>query len=146
MCHCPDGKLKKSCNDNEFHQELSRCAKTCLNGGRCINGECLCNEGWTGPHCGQPICGVKVSDFYEFHSSIKKNDLSKISRHLMAIYFKSYKSENKPMKCSAAEMEEDVSGQTAVSVSTASLANTANLIIELDPASLEWKTTNVLTN
>ena len=50
------------------------------------------------------------------------------------------------MKCSAAEMEVDVSGQTAVFVSTASLENTANLIIELDPASLEWKTTNVLIN
>ena len=41
---------------------MSRCPEACLHGGRCINGECQCKEGWTGPHCGQPICGLRSDD------------------------------------------------------------------------------------
>ena len=62
MCKCPDGNVAKTCNDDTPIHEVSRCPEACLHGGRCINGECQCKEGWTGPHCGQPICGLRSDD------------------------------------------------------------------------------------
>ena len=62
MCKCPDGKTAKTCNDDPPIHEVSRCPEACLHVGRCINGECQCKEGWTGPHCGQPICGLRSDD------------------------------------------------------------------------------------
>ena len=62
MCKCPDGQVRKTCNDEGPIHEVSRCPEACLHGGRCINGECQCMEGWTGPHCGQPICGMRSDD------------------------------------------------------------------------------------
>ena len=48
MCKCPNGEVAKTCNDDTPVHEVSRCAEACLHGGRCINGECQCKEGWTG--------------------------------------------------------------------------------------------------
>ena len=32
----------------------------CYNGGYCVNGECLCPEGYTGPDCSQQVTPTKI--------------------------------------------------------------------------------------
>lgn len=53
-CLCEDGKLKPACNMESAEQ---KCTVRCMHGGKCVNNQCQCTYGYTGPHCGQPICG-----------------------------------------------------------------------------------------
>ena len=37
---------------NDFFSELDPCYSTvCFNGGQCVNGSCVCLEGYTGQYC-----------------------------------------------------------------------------------------------
>uniref|UniRef100_A0A452S9M8 Fibrillin 3 n=1 Tax=Ursus americanus TaxID=9643 RepID=A0A452S9M8_URSAM len=50
LCACADGKLAPSCR-------VSRaCSVSCMNGGSCRGESCLCQRGYTGTVCGQPVC------------------------------------------------------------------------------------------
>ncbi|KAB1259263.1 Fibrillin-2 [Camelus dromedarius] len=52
LCACADGKLAPSCGVNRG----SGCSVSCMNGGSCQGESCLCQRGYTGTVCGQPIC------------------------------------------------------------------------------------------
>jgi len=53
-CLCEDGKLAPACVAENAEQ---KCTVRCMHGGKCVNNQCQCTYGYTGPHCGQPICG-----------------------------------------------------------------------------------------
>lgn len=36
-----------------FHLAAGECMLRCMNGGKCVENECSCTEGYTGAHCGQ---------------------------------------------------------------------------------------------
>ena len=43
-CVCNDGFSGEFCENRD-------CEKPCFNGGKCVDGHCLCENGWTGPTC-----------------------------------------------------------------------------------------------
>uniref|UniRef100_A0A8D0D984 Fibrillin-1 n=1 Tax=Sander lucioperca TaxID=283035 RepID=A0A8D0D984_SANLU len=47
MCTCSSGQLSPSCGS---------CNVRCMNGGSCAEDSCSCTKGYTGNHCGQPVC------------------------------------------------------------------------------------------
>ncbi|XP_054548958.1 fibrillin-3 isoform X3 [Talpa occidentalis] len=52
LCACANGELAPSC-------ALSQgpgCSVSCMNGGSCRGESCLCQRGYTGTVCGQPVC------------------------------------------------------------------------------------------
>uniref|UniRef100_A0A452UGX3 Fibrillin 3 n=1 Tax=Ursus maritimus TaxID=29073 RepID=A0A452UGX3_URSMA len=52
LCACADGKLAPSCGVSRG----SACSVSCMNGGSCRGESCLCQRGYTGTVCGQPVC------------------------------------------------------------------------------------------
>ncbi|XP_058393999.1 fibrillin-3 [Diceros bicornis minor] len=52
LCACADGKLAPSCAVGPG----SGCSVSCMNGGSCRGESCLCQRGYTGTVCGQPVC------------------------------------------------------------------------------------------
>ncbi|XP_069857979.1 LOW QUALITY PROTEIN: fibrillin-3 [Dipodomys merriami] len=52
LCACVDGTLAPSCG---VSPELG-CSVSCMNGGSCRGASCLCQRGYRGTVCGQPIC------------------------------------------------------------------------------------------
>ncbi|XP_025841448.2 fibrillin-3 isoform X4 [Vulpes vulpes] len=52
LCACADGKLAPSCGGSRG----SGCSVSCMNGGSCRGESCLCQRGYTGTVCGQPVC------------------------------------------------------------------------------------------
>uniref|UniRef100_A0A803VCW3 Fibrillin 3 n=1 Tax=Ficedula albicollis TaxID=59894 RepID=A0A803VCW3_FICAL len=48
MCTCSNGQLSPNCG--------SSCSVRCMNGGSCSEESCLCQKGFTGTYCGQPVC------------------------------------------------------------------------------------------
>ncbi|ELK08077.1 Fibrillin-3 [Pteropus alecto] len=52
LCACADGKLAPSCGVSQG----SGCSVSCMNGGSCRGESCLCQRGYTGTVCGQPVC------------------------------------------------------------------------------------------
>uniref|UniRef100_A0A8C9CX13 Fibrillin 3 n=1 Tax=Panthera leo TaxID=9689 RepID=A0A8C9CX13_PANLE len=50
LCTCADGKLAPSCGGSRG------CSVSCMNGGSCRGESCLCQRGYTGTVCGQPVC------------------------------------------------------------------------------------------
>uniref|UniRef100_A0AAR2LSK7 Fibrillin 1 n=1 Tax=Pygocentrus nattereri TaxID=42514 RepID=A0AAR2LSK7_PYGNA len=48
MCTCPSGQIAPSC--------VQHCNIRCMNGGTCAEDSCLCQKGYSGTHCGQPLC------------------------------------------------------------------------------------------
>uniref|UniRef100_F6WEY7 Uncharacterized protein n=1 Tax=Ciona intestinalis TaxID=7719 RepID=F6WEY7_CIOIN len=54
-CMCQDGQTQMRCQREDA--EDRRCNMRCMNGGECVDNQCRCPYGYTGPHCGQPICG-----------------------------------------------------------------------------------------
>ncbi|XP_032164950.1 fibrillin-3 isoform X7 [Mustela erminea] len=52
LCACADGKLAPSCGVTRG----SGCSVSCMNGGSCRGESCLCQRGYTGTVCGQPVC------------------------------------------------------------------------------------------
>lgn len=55
VCLCMDGRTAPSCPLEK--PDDRKCAMRCMHGGECINNECRCAFGYTGPYCEQPICG-----------------------------------------------------------------------------------------
>ncbi|XP_052610644.1 fibrillin-3 isoform X2 [Peromyscus californicus insignis] len=53
LCTCMDGTLAPSCGVN---RASLGCSMSCMNGGSCHGESCLCQKGYTGAVCGQPIC------------------------------------------------------------------------------------------
>uniref|UniRef100_H2ZJC9 Fibrillin 2b n=1 Tax=Ciona savignyi TaxID=51511 RepID=H2ZJC9_CIOSA len=53
-CMCSNGQTQERCPREENER---RCNMRCMNGGECMDNQCRCPYGYTGPHCGQPICG-----------------------------------------------------------------------------------------
>uniref|UniRef100_A0A3P8QNZ3 Fibrillin 2b n=1 Tax=Astatotilapia calliptera TaxID=8154 RepID=A0A3P8QNZ3_ASTCA len=51
MCTCSNGQLSPSCGAG-----VQSCNVRCMNGGSCAEDSCLCTKGYTGNHCGQPVC------------------------------------------------------------------------------------------
>uniref|UniRef100_A0A8C4L309 Fibrillin 3 n=1 Tax=Equus asinus asinus TaxID=83772 RepID=A0A8C4L309_EQUAS len=52
LCACADGTLAPSCAGSRG----SACSVSCMNGGSCRGESCLCQRGYTGTVCGQPVC------------------------------------------------------------------------------------------
>ncbi|GAA6077449.1 fibrillin-1, partial [Tachysurus ichikawai] len=52
MCTCPNGLIAPSCGS----KSVQNCNIRCMNGGTCAEDNCLCQKGYTGAHCGQPVC------------------------------------------------------------------------------------------
>ncbi|XP_045405469.1 fibrillin-3 [Lemur catta] len=52
LCTCADGTLAPSCGGSRG----SGCSVSCMNGGSCQGASCLCQRGYTGTVCGQPVC------------------------------------------------------------------------------------------
>ncbi|XP_041083035.1 fibrillin-1-like [Polyodon spathula] len=52
MCTCPSGQIAPSC----VSKSVQHCNIRCMNGGSCAEDQCLCQKGYTGNHCGQPVC------------------------------------------------------------------------------------------
>nr|XP_021561177.1 fibrillin-3 [Neomonachus schauinslandi] len=52
LCACADGQLAPSCGVSRG----SGCSVSCMNGGSCRGESCLCQRGYTGTVCGQPVC------------------------------------------------------------------------------------------
>ncbi|XP_025772212.1 fibrillin-3 [Puma concolor] len=52
LCTCADGKLAPSCGGSRGEG----CSVSCMNGGSCRGESCLCQRGYTGTVCGQPVC------------------------------------------------------------------------------------------
>ncbi|XP_032381734.1 fibrillin-2b isoform X4 [Etheostoma spectabile] len=53
MCTCSSGQLSPSCGAGGGVQS---CNVRCMNGGSCAEDSCSCTKGYTGNHCGQPVC------------------------------------------------------------------------------------------
>ncbi|CAK6958051.1 fibrillin-2b [Scomber scombrus] len=53
MCTCSNGQLSPSCGAGAGVQS---CNVRCMNGGSCAEDSCSCTKGYTGNHCGQPVC------------------------------------------------------------------------------------------
>uniref|UniRef100_A0AAQ4NYK2 Fibrillin 2b n=1 Tax=Gasterosteus aculeatus aculeatus TaxID=481459 RepID=A0AAQ4NYK2_GASAC len=53
MCTCSSGQLSPSCGSGGGIQS---CNVRCMNGGSCAEDSCSCTKGFTGNHCGQPVC------------------------------------------------------------------------------------------
>ncbi|KAM9357797.1 fibrillin-2b [Symphorus nematophorus] len=53
MCTCSSGQLSPSCGAGAGVQS---CNVRCMNGGSCSEDSCSCPKGYTGSHCGQPVC------------------------------------------------------------------------------------------
>ncbi|XP_030289360.1 fibrillin-2b isoform X1 [Sparus aurata] len=53
MCTCSSGQLSPSCGAGAGVQT---CNVRCMNGGSCAEDSCSCPKGYTGSHCGQPVC------------------------------------------------------------------------------------------
>ncbi|XP_057697171.1 fibrillin-2b isoform X1 [Corythoichthys intestinalis] len=53
MCTCSNGQLSSSCGAGGGVQS---CNVRCMNGGSCAEDTCSCPKGFTGNHCGQPVC------------------------------------------------------------------------------------------
>ncbi|XP_039984544.1 fibrillin-2b [Xiphias gladius] len=53
MCTCSNGQLSPSCGAGAGVQS---CNVRCMNGGSCAEDSCSCPKGYTGSHCGQPVC------------------------------------------------------------------------------------------
>ncbi|XP_049983407.1 fibrillin-3 isoform X3 [Alexandromys fortis] len=53
LCTCMDGTLAPSCG---VGRASLGCSMSCMNGGSCRGESCLCQKGYTGTVCGQPIC------------------------------------------------------------------------------------------
>uniref|UniRef100_A0A3Q4HT08 Fibrillin 2b n=1 Tax=Neolamprologus brichardi TaxID=32507 RepID=A0A3Q4HT08_NEOBR len=51
MCTCSNGQLSPSCGAG-----VQSCNVRCMNGGSCTEDSCSCTKGYTGNHCGQPVC------------------------------------------------------------------------------------------
>ncbi|CAM9994712.1 unnamed protein product [Lampetra fluviatilis] len=52
MCTCSSGQISGSCATKSVQQ----CNIRCMNGGSCAEDHCLCQKGYNGAHCGQPVC------------------------------------------------------------------------------------------
>uniref|UniRef100_A0A8C4Q1E3 Fibrillin-2-like n=1 Tax=Eptatretus burgeri TaxID=7764 RepID=A0A8C4Q1E3_EPTBU len=52
MCTCSSGRTSPSCSGSLPHH----CNLRCMNGGSCHEDNCRCQKGYTGTHCGQPVC------------------------------------------------------------------------------------------
>ncbi|XP_029108624.1 fibrillin-2 isoform X1 [Scleropages formosus] len=52
MCTCSSGQIAPTCGTKSSPQ----CSIRCMNGGSCTEDHCLCPKGFTGTHCGQPVC------------------------------------------------------------------------------------------
>uniref|UniRef100_A0A3P9MQM8 Fibrillin 2b n=1 Tax=Oryzias latipes TaxID=8090 RepID=A0A3P9MQM8_ORYLA len=48
MCTCSNGQLSPNCGGGGGSE--------CMNGGSCMEDSCLCPKGYSGGHCGQPVC------------------------------------------------------------------------------------------
>ncbi|XP_045904599.1 fibrillin-2b isoform X3 [Micropterus dolomieu] len=53
ICTCSSGQLSPSCGAGVGVQS---CNVRCMNGGSCTEDSCSCPKGYTGSHCGQPVC------------------------------------------------------------------------------------------
>ncbi|XP_049443747.1 fibrillin-2b isoform X1 [Epinephelus fuscoguttatus] len=53
MCTCSNGQLSPSCGAGGG---VHSCNVRCMNGGSCAEDSCSCTKGYTGSHCGQPVC------------------------------------------------------------------------------------------
>ncbi|XP_049339341.1 fibrillin-1 isoform X2 [Astyanax mexicanus] len=52
MCTCPSGQISPSCGS----KSAQHCNIRCMNGGTCAEDNCMCQKGYSGTHCGQPVC------------------------------------------------------------------------------------------
>uniref|UniRef100_A0A673I3V1 Fibrillin-1-like n=1 Tax=Sinocyclocheilus rhinocerous TaxID=307959 RepID=A0A673I3V1_9TELE len=52
MCTCPSGQIAPTCGS----KSVQNCNIRCMNGGSCAEDQCLCQNGFSGAHCGQPVC------------------------------------------------------------------------------------------
>ncbi|XP_006007076.2 fibrillin-2 [Latimeria chalumnae] len=52
MCTCSSGQISPTCGTKSIQQ----CNIRCMNGGTCMEDHCQCQKGYTGTHCGQPVC------------------------------------------------------------------------------------------
>ncbi|KAH1174616.1 hypothetical protein KIL84_008607, partial [Mauremys mutica] len=52
MCTCSNGQLSPNCGSGG----VQTCNVRCMNGGSCNEESCLCQKGYTGTYCGQPVC------------------------------------------------------------------------------------------
>uniref|UniRef100_A0A8U7NV94 Uncharacterized protein n=1 Tax=Corvus moneduloides TaxID=1196302 RepID=A0A8U7NV94_CORMO len=52
MCTCSNGQLSPNCGS----AGVQSCSLRCMNGGSCSEESCLCQKGFTGTYCGQPVC------------------------------------------------------------------------------------------
>ncbi|ELK05439.1 Fibrillin-1 [Pteropus alecto] len=52
MCTCPSGQISPSCGS----RSIQHCNIRCMNGGSCSDDHCICQKGYIGTHCGQPVC------------------------------------------------------------------------------------------
>ncbi|CAM9897004.1 unnamed protein product [Lampetra planeri] len=52
MCTCSSGQISSTCGS----KSISQCNIRCMNGGSCADDHCSCGKGYTGTHCGQPVC------------------------------------------------------------------------------------------
>ncbi|RXN16421.1 fibrillin-1 [Labeo rohita] len=52
MCTCPNGQIAPTCGS----KSVQNCNIRCMNGGTCAEEQCLCQKGYSGAHCGQPVC------------------------------------------------------------------------------------------
>ncbi|XP_051233533.1 fibrillin-2b isoform X1 [Dicentrarchus labrax] len=55
MCTCSSGQLSPSCGAGAG-AGVQSCNVRCMNGGSCAEDSCSCPKGYTGSHCGQPVC------------------------------------------------------------------------------------------
>ncbi|XP_069006644.1 fibrillin-2b isoform X2 [Embiotoca jacksoni] len=55
MCTCSNGQLSPSCGGGAG-AGVQSCNVRCMNGGSCAEDSCSCPKGYTGNHCGQPVC------------------------------------------------------------------------------------------
>ncbi|KAF7236393.1 Fibrillin-2 [Varanus komodoensis] len=52
MCTCSNGQLSPNCGSGG----VQSCTVRCMHGGSCSEEACLCQKGYTGTYCGQPVC------------------------------------------------------------------------------------------